>query len=31
MTYETIGLNRENWIEEMIKENGVCDSGGCTD
>lgn len=32
ITYETIGRNSQNWMEEMIKEEGaVCGSGGCTD
>ncbi len=31
ITYEQIGMNREDWIEEMIKDGSSCDSGGCTD
>ena len=31
ITYEQIGHNKENWIEEMIRDGASCDSGGCTD
>lgn len=29
--YEQFIANSQNWIPEMIKEGGVCDSGGCHD
>lgn len=31
ITYDQLGMNRENWIEEMIRDGASCDSGGCTD
>lgn len=29
--YQTFIDNRDNWILEMMKDNGSCDSGGCHD